>query len=250
MIRRPPRSTQGRSSAASEVYKGQHLKRTFDIQDQWGKKLNYSKCNVLYNISGRGCKKIRAAIGPTIKIGKRKSIPTTNSVKYLGVMLQSDGKSTGEISYRISQATLASARLNRVMKLHRISRTTKLLFYTAMIRSVLLYATEVQVFTDASLRCLESFQARCLRRISVSPSHVHKISNFDIRESLNIPSITSYLMHKRLRWWQNLFDDKSALYGVLTAIFGTFDWDPQIPCKRTSPRIKLLVDDLKHLNTA
>ncbi len=66
---------------------------------------------------------------------------------------------------------------------------------------------------------------------------------------MNIPSITSYLMHKRLRWWQNLFDDKSALYGVRTAIFGTFEWDYQTPCKSTSPHIKRLIDDLKHLNT-
>jgi hypothetical protein len=172
----------------------------------------------------------------------------TKCVKYLGVMLHSEGKMTPEVEYRISQASLASARLHRVLKLHRLTTTTKLLFYTAMIRSVLLYATEIQTFTDAHLRTFEAFQSRCLRRISVSPSHIHKITNYDIRKNLAIPSITSYLMHKRLRWWKNVCDDSSALYGVRTAIFGNFEWDSQKPGKNTSPRIKLLLCDLRHLN--
>jgi hypothetical protein len=163
-------------------------------------------------------------------------------------MIHSDGKMTAEVCHRISQATLASARLNRVMKLHRLTTATKLLFYTSMIRSVLLYAAEVQIFTDAHIRSFEAFQSRCLRRISVSPSHIHKITNYEIREALGIPSVSSYLMHKRLRWWKALFDDDMALYGVRTAIFGTFEWDSQVPNKNTSPRIKLLLADLKHLN--
>src|SRR5450756_2568157 len=35
MIRRPPRSTQSRSSAASDVYKRQHVPRRADHEDPW-----------------------------------------------------------------------------------------------------------------------------------------------------------------------------------------------------------------------
>ena len=67
---------------ASEVK--EHLQRTFDIQDDWKKKLNYNKCSVLFKISGRGSKKVRSTIGSTFKVGNRKPIPVAKCVKYLG----------------------------------------------------------------------------------------------------------------------------------------------------------------------
>jgi hypothetical protein len=117
-----------------------------------------------------------------------------------------------------------------------------------MIRSVLLYAAEVQIFSDAQLRTFEVFQSRCLRKIAASPSHIHQVSNYDIRESLEVPSISSYLRHSRLRWWRKLCDDDGALIGVRNAIFGSFSWDTEAPNRFTSPRIKLFLSDLKHLN--
>ncbi len=111
----------------------------------------------------------------------------------------------------------------------------KIVFFKYLVLSVLLYAMESLVLTEAQLSRLETFQNRTLRRILRQPAQIEHTPNVEVRTQAKVHSVQSTLLLRRLKWWQAVLRDEEAV-GVRLAIFGTLPWDATLQSPETSQR--------------
>ena len=71
-----------------------------------------------------------------------------DTFKYLGATLMKDGASETEINIRMATATSELVRLTTIWKGRNISLHTKILMYTSIILSILLYSCETLTLTE------------------------------------------------------------------------------------------------------
>eukprot|EP00959_Pyramimonas_sp_CCMP1952_P073199 1530257-Pyramimonas_sp.AAC.1 len=170
-------------------------------------KVNVSKTEALFVVRGKGSKKLNTDIQKKmVKFGTGDSaFSATPSVKYVGAQVRGDGRSSEEITTRISKATAAHARLTlRVWRSTSISTALKIRLWNSLARSILLYATEVCVMTASDEARVERFQTKKLRHLLKSPVHLERVSNPVIRERARVFSIHPTLVHRRLCWWRHV----------------------------------------------
>ena len=218
-------------------------------------KVNASKLEFLVAARGTGCRALmRRVQAGDIKITLHgATVLAKPHTKYLGVQITADGKAAQEVPARIKAAKSAHARLTpRVWRSLALPIHLKTRLWTALVRSILLYASEAHVLTLGQLRQLEATQMRQLRHLWSSPSHVHHVTNSEIRRRAGVHSIESTLRFRRLMWWRGMvhpvFSSKSdvqdhtrgaraVLCGDLLLGFSTAPWE-------SSPRWQLLRQDV------
>ncbi|XP_035673035.1 uncharacterized protein LOC118413616 [Branchiostoma floridae] len=173
------------------------------------------------------------------------SFPITNGVKqgcvlaptlftiFFSVMLQQATEDLGDedgiyIRYRMDGSLVHLRRLqahtktlDRVWNNKHLKIATKVSVYRAVVLTTLLYGSESWVTYRHHLRLLERFHQRCLRTIL----NIHwsdYITNVEVLEQAEIPSIEATLMKTQLRWAGHVsrMEDhrlpKIVLYGELS----------------------------------
>ena len=93
-------------------------------------------------------------------------LPTVDNFMYLGSILNTSCNLDQEIQYRIRQATTSFGRLrDRVFLNRNLSVETKVMVYSSVCVSILLYGCEAWTIYRAHIRSLESFHIRSLQKI-------------------------------------------------------------------------------------
>jgi hypothetical protein len=177
----------------------------FLAQTQWGIDSGREKTVILLSLFGRGSKKARKAIGNKILLTDGTFVRVVIKATYLGVEIggPQDGAQQ-EVSHRIKKANEAMSRLTQIWRLSPLSLKKKIHLYNSLVLSILTYAAEFRQWSIAQLERLEAVHMRHLRRIARSPAHVDHESNANLRERIGVPSLTSQLRFRRLKWYRKL----------------------------------------------
>ena len=140
---------------------------------------------------------------------------------YLGSVMSNDATIDKDLDNRLSKASSSFGRLSkRVWKNHSLKLSTKIKVYRAVVIPTLMYGAETWTLYRRQVRLLERFHQRCLRSIMNIKWHDY-ISNEDVLEEAQLPSIESILLKHQLRWAGHVarMDDsrmpKAVLFGEL-----------------------------------
>ena len=118
---------------------------------------------------------------------------------YLGSTISNNNCLDVELGKRIGKAATNMAKLSaRVWDNKKLTTQTKVAVYRACIVSTLLYGSESWTTYAGQEKRLNTFHMRCLRRI-LSISWTDKVSNNEVLERAEIPSMFTLLRQRRLR---------------------------------------------------
>ena len=175
------------------------LHRAVDILDstfaQWGLEMSLKKTKIMPLLAA-------ASTQQHLSTG-RGSIEYVDQFKYLGSISAAGLAMQPEISHRLSQAGHAFQKLIKLWSDKHLARHVKCSIYKTIVQATLLYGCETWAVPAALLSHLDTFQMRCLRRIS-RISLRQKITNVDIRAACNTESVKVLVSYRRLRWLGHL----------------------------------------------
>ena len=116
-------------------------------------------------------------------------IDQVDEMKYLGVIISSDGRMEKEVEARIGSATQVIGGMNEtVLKRKELSRSTKLKMVNATMIPTLLYGCETWCLSKHLQSRVQATQMNVLRRID-GVSRLDMIRTVDIREKLRQVSV-------------------------------------------------------------
>ena len=119
---------------------------------------------------------------------------------YLGSTISKDGRIDSELVKRMSKASSAFGRLRtRLWNNHHVSTRVKCKIYRAIVLSTLLYGAESWTLYKSQVKKLHAFMMRHLRAI-MRISWKDKVTNKEVLERANLPSMEDLLIRKNLRW--------------------------------------------------
>lgn len=119
---------------------------------------------------------------------------------YLGSTISKDGRIDSELVKRMSKASSAFGRLRtRLWNNHHVSTRVKCKIYRAIVLSTLLYGAESWTLYTSQVKKLHAFMMRHLRAI-MRISWKDKVTNKEVLERANLPSMEDLLIRKNLRW--------------------------------------------------
>ena len=193
----------------------------FFAQSEWGIDSGRDKTVILLSLFGRGSQKARKVIGNKILLSDGSFVRVVIKATYLGVEIggPQDGAQQ-EVSHRIRKANEAMNRLSPIWRLPPLSLQKKIHLYNSLVLSILTYAAEFRQWSTAQLERLEAVHMRHLRRIARSPAHVDHESNSNLRERIGVPSLTSQLRFRRLKWFRKLLTNPDE--PTWTGAWGSF----------------------------
>ncbi|CAK0846072.1 unnamed protein product, partial [Prorocentrum cordatum] len=217
----------------------------YDTIEKHQLKVNVGKTELLVLPIGSGM------ATTTKKIKKKKirfdvrgsSLPALLSVKYLGVQVSMTGTAKIELDSRLKKANAAYARLAaRPFKKSYLTLRVKVRLWTALVRSIALYAAEAAVHTVTDERRLERWQTKQLRSLAKLPAHISRIRNGAVRKRCRVWSVASELCKRRLlrwqhivkpafvpdepRWWEpDASEHYDPTYAVRAVMFGRFSFE-------------------------
>ena len=140
-----------------------------------------------------------ASSAPTISIGD-KNLACVDNFTYLGSTISSNASLEAEISRRIGRASGTMAQLSkRAWENQMLTTRTKMSIYQACVVSTLLYGSETWTLYSKQEQRLNTFHLRCLRRI-LGISWYDRVSNCEVLDKAEMPSLHSLLSKRRLRW--------------------------------------------------
>ena len=180
---------------------------------------------------------------PHITIGET-VLKNVHQFTYLGCTITSNAKIDREVDNRLAKSNSAFGRLyDRVWRNKHLKKATKISVYRAVVLTTLLYGSESWVTYRHHMRLLERFHQRCLRTI-LNIHWTDYVTNVEVLELAEIPSIEAMLLKSQLRWAGHIsrMEDhrlpKIALYGELC----TGKRDRGAPKKRFKDVLKKSLD--------
>ena len=136
---------------------------------------------------------------PTLTI-KDYSLEVVPQFTYHGSTTSNKACLDMELGKRIGKAATNMVKLSaRVWKNKKLTTQTKVAVYPACIVNTLLYGSEFWTTYAGQEKRLNTFHMRCLRHI-LSISWTDKVSNNEVLERADIPSMFTLLSQRRLRW--------------------------------------------------
>jgi hypothetical protein len=124
----------------------------------------------------------------------------TRDFRYLGSIIDDNLKDDKDVDSRIKKATAAFGALSKcVFRRKDVKLSTKKKVYEALVLSILLYGCESWNLTVKLRNKLTSFHRRCVRRMCRVTVFNH-ITTKELLSRLNLRSLSSYLLVRRLRW--------------------------------------------------
>ena len=128
-----------------------------------------------------------------------------NQFKYLGSILTKDGASKTEVKARITSATSALTRLERVFKSRNISFCTKYHLYKSLVLSILLYGCESWTLTAELEKRIQAFENKCHRKLLKISYKEHKTNEY-VRNEMkkrvgSQEPLLSTIKRRKLMWF-------------------------------------------------
>jgi len=140
-----------------------------------------------------------AYIPPHISI-EGTSLNTVEHFTYLGSVISNDASVAKDLDSRLAKASSSFGRLSKkVWQNHALRLSTKVQVYRAIVVPALVYGAETWVLYRHQIRLLERFHQRCLRNI-LGIKWQDYVSNEDVLNRANLPSLESILLKQQLRW--------------------------------------------------
>lgn len=143
-----------------------HLKIVKHFYDDWGVKINASKCEAicLRNASGK-CKNYVVPESKTLKIFlDGVEIPFTNNIKYLGIHFNNLFKFNRHARIVLKKSYKIMGAFSKIMFNKNLSKRTKLLLYKTSIRPVFLYGFPIWFnISPIVMKEMEVFERKILR---------------------------------------------------------------------------------------
>ena len=134
-----------------------------------------------------------------VKIGEE-VIDQVEEMKYLGVMISSDGRMEKEVEARIGSATRVIGGMNEaVLKRKELSRSTKLTVVNATMMPTLMYGCETWCLSKQQQSRVQATQMNVLRRIE-GVSRLDRVRNVDIRDKLHQASVLDMVKTRQEKW--------------------------------------------------
>ena len=166
-----------------------HLDLLIDEGRRYGLELNMSK-TLLMRVRNSGI--VRQPSGEPLKC--------VDEAVYLGGLLSSSGSARSELTRRIGEATGIFNSLRRCWAHANITRARKLELYKAIVLPKLLYNLESIWLLQDDLSRLDSFHARCLRKICrILPSFISRISNQHVLDVAMQPPLSRTLQERQMK---------------------------------------------------
>ncbi|CAH1266354.1 Hypp3340 [Branchiostoma lanceolatum] len=160
----------------------------------FGLTISLKKTEVMYQKPPRG-----TYTPPQISIDGQ-SLNAVEHFTYLGSVISNDATVTKDVDSRLGKACSSFGRLQkRVWKNHSLRLSTKIQVYRAVVITTLLYGAETWVLYRKQVRLLERFHQRCLRCI-MGIKWQDYVTNIEVLERANLPSMEALLLSKQLRW--------------------------------------------------
>ena len=134
-----------------------------------------------------------------LKIGKE-IIEQVDAMKYLGVMISSDGSMDKEVEAKIGNATRVIGGMNEmVLRRKELSRSTKLKVVNATVMPKLMYGCETWSPSKWQQSKVQATQMNVLRRIE-GVSRLDRVRNVDVREKLRQESVLDMVKSRQEKW--------------------------------------------------
>ncbi|XP_067051128.1 uncharacterized protein [Acropora muricata] len=136
---------------------------------------------------------------PHISIGDTE-LKSTQQFTYLGCTISSDAKIDKEIDNRLAKANSSFGRLyQRVWNNKCLKCKTKIRVYRAVVLTTLLFSSETWVIYRSHIHLLERFHQHC-RRTILNIHWSDLITNVEVLEQAEVPSIEAIILKYQLRW--------------------------------------------------
>jgi hypothetical protein len=179
---------------------------------KYGMELHWDKFQLL---SVRGSHSLRKPNG--------ESIPCSDTMTYLGVSLQADGRRKNELGRKLGIAWSDFSKLAQLWKHTSLSAHRKAQIFQSVVTSKLLYGLSSAWWNVSDQRRLDGFQAKCLRRIvRVAPAFISRVSNEIVRKMAWQMQYSMQLLQQQLLLYGKIaWGDDSDLLRSLTFCPGT-----------------------------
>ena len=150
-----------------------------------------------------------------------KSLEKVNNFTYLGSKISDINDIMIEINNRISKAACAMKQLNNIWKNKAISLKTKMKLYRSNVITSLMYGSEAWQLTEGQEAKINTFDYTCLRKI-LKISWKDKVTNEEIRRTVNIPSVVQLIKRQRLSWFGHVIRMPRNRYPKMI-----LNWEPK-----------------------
>ena len=130
-------------------------------------------------------------------------IPTRESFKYLGSIIQNSGDIDDDVTHCIGAAWTKWRLASGVLCDKKIPPKLKGKFYRLVVRPTLLYGAECWPIKNAHDQKIHVAEMRMLRWMC-GHSRIDKVRNESIREKLEVASVAEKMREARLRWFGHL----------------------------------------------
>ena len=163
-------------------------------------------------------------------LGEEK-LEEVDNFTYLGSVISKNGGGTEEdIGARIGKARAAYLTLKNIWRSKEIGRRTKIRIFNSNVKAVLLYGSETWRTTKSSIKRVQAFVNRCLRRI-LNVYWPRVISNATLLEETGQQSVMVDIRRRKWRWLgHTLRRPRENITREALA------WNPQGKRKRGRPR--------------
>ena len=156
-------------------------------------------------------------------------LPITESFKYLGTIITSNGSLVTEFKERIKKAEQAMGMLKTVWRSNQISIHSKIKIYISLVRSILTYGHQSWYSTVTTDAKFLAFENKSLRRILGINWQQH-ITNITVREVAGVPNVNDIVRLSRWRWMGHILRRENELVQDVP------EWKPQGRRGRGRPR--------------
>ena len=181
--------------AESEEALQHNMQELNDRLEEWEMKANWQKTRVM-------------------RIGRKKDVcnvevngqevEQVEVMKYLGVMISSDGSMDSEVEQRIGMASKMIGAIGRtVLGRKELTKGTKVRVVNAMVIPTLTYGCEAWTLQARHKGQIEAAQMRALRRIE-GVSRMDRVRNVDIRGRLKQEGVLDMVKKRQQNWKQKV----------------------------------------------
>ena len=175
---------------------------------EYGLELNWSKTESL-NVN---------AAGQVVHDANGQPIESKLHLKYLGIMLSSDGRLESEVAVKIGNAAQDFKVLARIWSHARVSKQFRYIVYQACVVQKLLYGLEGAWLNKALLRKIDGFHARCVRKLlGIAPSFYSRVSNVYVLKACASRPLSKMLLERQLVYFAHVarMPDDSPIRGCI-----------------------------------
>ena len=136
---------------------------------------------------------------PTVTLYNDKVLDNVDSFTYLGSVITDNGDMAKDMMTRLAKASSTFSSLLNIWRNTKLTLSTKLKVYNAIIIPTAIYASETWPLTKTLEKRLDAFDSKCLRQILKIRWQDH-VTNVRVRQLTKQPYLSNIIRKKRLQW--------------------------------------------------